>query len=122
MRRTGIPKTSAAGWSSIRAGFKYIAHDPKLAAIVSLKGGVSIVGTSWVLLPVMGERVFQAPDRRTGARASGIVWDEPVDGGPRNRRASGTACSRRIGRGSAKANSVSARWSASFAGALDIYC
>ena len=55
------PEDRAAGWSSIRAGFKYIAHDPKLAAIVSLKGGVSILGTSWVLLPVMGERVFTVP-------------------------------------------------------------
>jgi hypothetical protein len=29
--------------------------------VVSLKGGVSILGTSWVLLPVMGERVFTVP-------------------------------------------------------------
>jgi hypothetical protein len=55
------PEDRAPGWSSIRAGFKYIAHDPRLAAIVSLKGGVSILGTSWVLLPVMGERVFASP-------------------------------------------------------------
>ncbi|HZM12395.1 MAG TPA: MFS transporter [Candidatus Limnocylindrales bacterium] len=47
-----------AGWSSVRAGFHYIARDPKLAAVVSLKAGVSILGASWVLLPVMGERTF----------------------------------------------------------------
>jgi hypothetical protein len=52
------PEDQGAGWSSIRAGFKYIARDPKLAALVSLKAGVSILGASWVLLPVMGERVF----------------------------------------------------------------
>lgn len=51
----------AAGWSSIRAGFRYIVRDPKLAALVSLKGGVSIVGTSWVLFPVMAMRVFRLP-------------------------------------------------------------
>ena len=51
----------AAGWSSIRAGFRYIVRDPKLAALVSLKGGVSIVGTSWVLFPVMAMRVFHLP-------------------------------------------------------------
>jgi len=51
----------SAGWSSIRAGFRYIARDPKLAALVSLKGGVSIVGTSWVLYPVLATRVFQLP-------------------------------------------------------------
>ena len=52
------PEDQGAGWSSIRAGFRYIANDPKLAAVVSLKAGVSILGASWVLLPVMGERVF----------------------------------------------------------------
>jgi MFS family permease len=55
------PEDQAAGWSSIRAGFRYITHDPKLAALVSLKGGVSIVGTSWVLFPVMAERTFTVP-------------------------------------------------------------
>ena len=55
------PEDQGAGWSSIRAGFKYIAHDPKLAALVLLKGGVSIAGTSWVLFPVMAERVFTVP-------------------------------------------------------------
>ncbi len=55
------PEDQGAGWSSIRAGFRYIAHDPKLAALVSLKAGVSIVGTSWVLYPVMAERVFTVP-------------------------------------------------------------
>ena len=57
------PEDQAAGWSSIRAGFRYIVHDPKLAALVSLKGGVSILGTSWVLLPVMAQRVFAVPIR-----------------------------------------------------------
>jgi len=37
------PEDRGAGWSSIRAGFKYIARDPKLAALVSLKAGVSIL-------------------------------------------------------------------------------
>src|SRR5271165_2594264 len=50
-----------AGWSSIRAGFRYIVRNPKLAALVSLKGGVGIVGTSWVLFPVMAMRVFKLP-------------------------------------------------------------
>ena len=52
------PEDQRAGWSSIRAGLSYIARDPKLAAVVSLKAGVSILGASWVLLPVMGERIF----------------------------------------------------------------
>jgi MFS family permease len=50
-----------AGWAAIRAGYRYITHDPKMTALVSLKGGVSIVGTSWVLFPVMAMRVFTLP-------------------------------------------------------------
>jgi hypothetical protein len=60
------PEDQAAGWSSIRTGFRYITHDPKLAALVSLKGGVSIVGTSWVLFPVMAERDLNAIPLRMG--------------------------------------------------------
>jgi MFS family permease len=48
-------------WEAIRAGYRYIAHDPKMTALVSLKGGVSIVGTSWVLFPVMAMWVFALP-------------------------------------------------------------
>jgi MFS family permease len=55
------PEDQAAGWPAIRAGFRYIIRDPKLAALVSLKGGMSIVGTSWVLFPVMAMRVFAIP-------------------------------------------------------------
>ena len=55
------PEDQAAGFSAIRAGYRYIVDDPKLAALVSLKGGMSIVGTSWVLFPVMAMRVFALP-------------------------------------------------------------
>ena len=67
------PEDQAAGWSSIRAGFRYITHDPKLAALVSLKGGVSIVGTSWVLFPVMAERVFAVPIPGLSAARIGLI-------------------------------------------------
>jgi predicted MFS family arabinose efflux permease len=67
------PEDHAAGWSSIRAGFRYIAHDPKLAALVSLKGGVSIVGTSWVLFPVMAERTFTVPVSGLSTARVGLI-------------------------------------------------
>ena len=51
----------SAGWPAMRAGFRYIVRSPKLAALVTLKGGMSIVGTSWVLFPVMAMRVFALP-------------------------------------------------------------
>jgi MFS family permease len=67
------PEDRAAGWSSIRAGFRYIAHNPKLAALVSLKGGVSIVGTSWVLFPVMAERTFTVPVSGLSTARVGLI-------------------------------------------------
>jgi len=67
------PEERVAGWSSIRAGFRYITHDPKLAALVSLKGGVSIVGTSWVLFPVMAERVFTVPIAGLSTARAGLI-------------------------------------------------
>jgi MFS family permease len=79
------PEDQGAGWSSVRAGFKYIAQDPKLAALVSLKAGVSILGASWVLLPVMGERVFPvAIAGNSHARAA--LFGMSVDGRPWCRR------------------------------------
>lgn len=62
----------SAGWSSVRAGFRYIVRDPKLAALVSLKGGVSIVGTSWVLFPVMAMRVFKLPVEGLSPERAGL--------------------------------------------------
>jgi len=65
------PEDQSAGFSAIRAGFRYIARDPKLAALVSLKGGVSFIGTSWVLFPVLAMRVFALPvSRITPERAA----------------------------------------------------
>jgi MFS family permease len=67
------PDDQVAGWSSIHAGFRYITRDPKLVALVSLKGGVSIVGTSWVLFPVMAERVFTVPVSGLSPARAGLI-------------------------------------------------
>ena len=55
------PEDQKAGWPAIRAGYRYIVRDKKLAAVLSLKAGIGIVGTSWVLFPVMAMRVFTLP-------------------------------------------------------------
>jgi len=39
-------------------GIRYVMRDRRLAASVFLKSGVGILGSSFVLLPVMGERLF----------------------------------------------------------------
>ena len=110
----------SAGWSSIRAGFRYIARDPKLAALVSLKGGVSIVGTSWVLYPVMAMRVFKLPIEGLTPERAAIVRHEPADGGSGHRRAGGSAGGVAIHGAARAANCGSQRWRVLSLAALDM--
>jgi MFS family permease len=39
-------------------GIRYVRSDVRLAAIMMVKTGIGIMGASWVIFPVMGERVF----------------------------------------------------------------
>jgi len=52
-------------------GFRYIAHDLRILAMVSLRGGTGILGASWVLFPVFGQRVLPMP--KLGARDYALV-------------------------------------------------
>lgn len=45
-------------FSPIVDGARYIRRDSKLLATIFVKAGGAIMGTSWVILPVLGERVF----------------------------------------------------------------
>ena len=45
-------------FSPIVEGARYIRRDPKLLTTIFIKGGGAIMGTNWVILPVLGERVF----------------------------------------------------------------
>ncbi len=46
-------------FSPIAEGIRYVRRDPKLMATIFVKGGVGIAGANWVILPVLGERVFR---------------------------------------------------------------
>jgi predicted MFS family arabinose efflux permease len=45
-------------FSEIIDGVRYIRANPKLRTTIFVKSGGAIMGTSWVILPVLGERVF----------------------------------------------------------------
>ena len=49
-------------YSPMVEGFRYIGHDLRMLAMVSLRGGGGILGASWVLYPVFGQRVLPMPD------------------------------------------------------------
>jgi MFS family permease len=45
-------------FSPIAEGVRYVRRDPKLLATIFVKGGIGLIGSHWVILPVLGERVF----------------------------------------------------------------
>jgi MFS family permease len=55
-------------FTPILDGARYILRRPKLLATIFVKGGSGLIGTSWVILPVLGERVF--PVRLHGMSAA----------------------------------------------------
>ena len=54
------PLTARAlfNFSPILDGVRYVARDPKLLATIFVKGGAGLMGSNWVILPVLGERIF----------------------------------------------------------------
>ena len=48
-------------YSPMVEGFRYIWHDRRLLAMVALRGGTGILGASWVLFPVFGQRILAVP-------------------------------------------------------------
>jgi predicted MFS family arabinose efflux permease len=45
-------------YSDIAEGLRYIRKDARLRVAMFVKSGVSLMGANWVILPVLGERVF----------------------------------------------------------------
>ena len=62
-----------ANFSPIREGVQYVWRDVRLRTTIFVKAGLGMMGSNWVLLPILGERVF--PVHRTGftPRQSGML-------------------------------------------------
>ncbi len=54
-------------------GARYIRRDPKLLTTIFVKAGGAIMGTNWVILPVLGERVFAIHLRGLTADQAGTL-------------------------------------------------
>jgi len=50
-------------FSPILEGIRYVRRDPRLTAMLFVKGGLGFLGSNLVLLPLLGERVFPLPLR-----------------------------------------------------------
>jgi predicted MFS family arabinose efflux permease len=60
-------------FSPIAEGVRYVRRDPKLLATLFVKGGVGLMGANWVILPVLGERVFRVQIHGMSAAQAGAL-------------------------------------------------
>jgi predicted MFS family arabinose efflux permease len=49
-------------YSPMVEGFRYIGHDMRMFAMVMLRAGTGILGASWVIYPVYGQRILPMPN------------------------------------------------------------
>jgi len=60
-------------FSPIAEGIRYVRRDTKLLATIFVKGGVGLAGSNWVILPVLGERVFRVQVHGMSAAKAGAL-------------------------------------------------
>ena len=60
-------------FTPILEGARYVLRRPKLLATMFVKGGFGIMGTNWVILPVLGERVFRVQLHGMSAAQAGTL-------------------------------------------------
>lgn len=74
-------------YSPMLEGLKYISRNSKLLATVLVKTGMGVLGAHWVILPILGERVFVIKDSGAlsmsllmGARGVGALTGSLMSG------------------------------------------
>ena len=60
-------------FSPIREGVHYVWRDRRLRYTIFVKAGLGLLGANWVLLPILGERVFTVHRAGFSARQSGML-------------------------------------------------
>jgi predicted MFS family arabinose efflux permease len=60
-------------FTPIAEGIRYVRRDPKLLATIFVKGGIGLNGANWVILPVLGERVFRVQLHGLNASQAGAL-------------------------------------------------
>ena len=57
----------------IREGIAYVWKDARLRTTIFVKAGLGLMGSNWVLLPILGERIFPVHRAGFSARQSGML-------------------------------------------------
>ena len=60
-------------FSPVVEGFRYITRDARLLATLLVKAGLGFMGTNWVIVPILGERVFPVSLGRLDPRRAGML-------------------------------------------------
>jgi MFS family permease len=60
-------------FTPIAEGIRYVKRDRKLLATMLVKGGAGLMGSNWVILPVLGERVFPVQLHGLSAQQAGTL-------------------------------------------------
>jgi len=61
------------GYEPISEGIAYVRKDPRRIAVMLCKTGLGLMGTNWVILPLLGERVFRVQLRGYNAQQAGTM-------------------------------------------------
>ncbi len=60
-------------FSPLLEGARYMVKDRRRLATLLVKGGLGVMGTNWVLLPIFGERVFPVRPAQFGEQRAGML-------------------------------------------------
>ena len=62
-----------ADFSPVAEGLRYVAQNWRLLATLLVKAGLGVAGTNWVILPILGERVFPVFAKGLDAKRAGML-------------------------------------------------
>ncbi|HYL37962.1 MAG TPA: MFS transporter [Bryobacteraceae bacterium] len=60
-------------FSPIREGIRYVWRDWRLRTTIFVKAGNGLMGANWVLLPILGQRIFAVPRAGWSASQAGML-------------------------------------------------
>jgi MFS family permease len=71
--RVRLRAADLLGLQPVREGIAYVRKDPRRLAVMLVKTGLGLMGTNWVIIPLLGERVFRVQLGGYNARQAGTM-------------------------------------------------
>ena len=93
-------------YSPMLEGVRYVRRDPRLLATIFVKAGIGLMGANWVILPVLGERVFPLRFGGLTQAQAGTLGMSALLGS----RGLGAICGAMLGANFAGSNETRLRW------------